>query len=145
MQCRLSRANVNEDGCMTSVFGWVATGAEQRRRMTEIVDQFRDPTTIDDLGLGGIRDALAGTLFPGTSTLHTPTPRSGHSSSQARPRARRASTSTRTAMLSCIGIFRPILSDLEQREGRVHRFKGHAVRRSIYRPRVGSRCCGRGR
>lgn len=56
---------------MTSVFGWVATDAEQRRRMTEIVDQFRDSTTIDDLGLGGIRDAFADTLFPGTSTLHT--------------------------------------------------------------------------
>ena len=56
---------------MTSVFGWVATDAEQRRRMTEIIDQFRDSTTIDDLGLGGIRDAFADTLFPGTSTLHT--------------------------------------------------------------------------
>lgn len=56
---------------MTSVFGWVATDAEQRRRMMEVVDQFRDSTTIDDLGLGGIRDAFSDTLFPGTSTLHT--------------------------------------------------------------------------
>lgn len=56
---------------MTSVFGWVATDAEQRRQMSEIVDQFRDSTTIDDLGLGGIRDAFGDTLFPGTSTLHT--------------------------------------------------------------------------
>lgn len=56
---------------MTSVFGWVATDAEQRRQMAEIVDHFRDSTTIDDLGLGGIRDAFSDTLFPGTSTLHT--------------------------------------------------------------------------
>ncbi|GAA4513810.1 DUF6361 family protein [Brevibacterium yomogidense] len=39
--------------------------------MMEIVDQFRDSTTVDDLGLGGIRDAFSDTLFPGTSTLHT--------------------------------------------------------------------------
>ena len=56
---------------MTSAFGWVATDAEQRRQMAEIVDHFRDSTTIDDLGLGGIRDAFSDTLFPGTSTLHT--------------------------------------------------------------------------
>lgn len=56
---------------MTSVFGWMATDAEQSRRMMEVVDQFRDSTTIDDLGLGGIRDAFSDTLFPGTSTLHT--------------------------------------------------------------------------
>lgn len=37
----------------------------------EAVDQFGDETTIDDLGLGGIRDAFSDTLFPGTSTLHT--------------------------------------------------------------------------
>lgn len=67
---RLSRA-IKKDVSMTSVFGWVATDAEQRRRMMEVVDQFRDSTTIDDLGLGGIRDAFSDTLFPGTSTLHT--------------------------------------------------------------------------
>ena len=39
--------------------------------MLEAIDQFKDDTTVDDLGLGVIRDALADTLFPGTSTLHT--------------------------------------------------------------------------
>src|SRR5690625_5457401 len=62
---------ITEDESMTSVFGWMATDAEQSRRMMEVVDQFRDSTTIDDLGLGGIRDAFSDTLFPGTSTLHT--------------------------------------------------------------------------
>ncbi|HLS14704.1 MAG TPA: DUF6361 family protein [Beutenbergiaceae bacterium] len=56
---------------MTSTFGWLAMDTEQRRRMMEAVDQFRDETTVDDLGFGGIRDAFSDTLFPGTSTLHT--------------------------------------------------------------------------
>src|SRR5690625_3444798 len=56
---------------MTSSFGWLALDPEHQRRMMEAVDQFRDQGTIDDLGLGGIRDAFSDTLFPGTSTLHT--------------------------------------------------------------------------
>lgn len=56
---------------MSSTFAWLAVDAEQRRRMMEAVDQFRDETTIDDLGVGAIRDAFSDTLFPGTSTLHT--------------------------------------------------------------------------
>ena len=56
---------------MPSTFAWLAVDAEQRRRMMEAVDQFRDETTIDDLGVGAIRDAFSDTLFPGTSTLHT--------------------------------------------------------------------------
>src|SRR5690625_1711878 len=60
-----------ESSSVTSSFGWLAVDTEQRRRMMEAVDQFRDEGTIDDLGLGGIRDAFSDTLFPGTSTLHT--------------------------------------------------------------------------
>lgn len=56
---------------MTSTFGWIATDARQRRNMLEAIDQFKDETTVDDLGLGVIRDAISDTLFPGTSTLHT--------------------------------------------------------------------------
>lgn len=56
---------------MPSTFAWLAVDAEQRRRMMEAVGQFRDETTVDDLGIGGIRDAFSDTLFPGTSTLHT--------------------------------------------------------------------------
>lgn len=53
------------------MFGWIATDAQQQRDMMEAVEQFRDDTTVDDLGLGGIRDSISDTLFPGTSTLHT--------------------------------------------------------------------------
>lgn len=54
-----------------SAFGWYAVDPAQRRRMMEAVDQFRDRTTVDDLGIGGIRDSFSDALFPGTSTLHT--------------------------------------------------------------------------
>jgi hypothetical protein len=39
--------------------------------MLEIVDLFREKGTVDELGVGTIRDAFADYLFPGTSTLHS--------------------------------------------------------------------------
>lgn len=39
--------------------------------MMEAVDQFRDETTLDDLGFGAIRDAFSYTLFPGVSSIQT--------------------------------------------------------------------------
>jgi hypothetical protein len=41
--------------------------------MLEVVDLFREKGTVDELGLGVIRDALADRFFPGTSTLHSRT------------------------------------------------------------------------
>lgn len=54
-----------------SAFGWYAIDPDQRRRMMEAVDLFREKATIDDLGIGGIRDSFSDVLFPGTSTLQT--------------------------------------------------------------------------
>lgn len=54
-----------------SVFGWLDTDRSQRQQMLELVDQFRVQGTVDDLGIGQIRDAFGDLLFPGTSTLHT--------------------------------------------------------------------------
>lgn len=54
-----------------SAFAWLDYSEQQRRRMLEIVGAFRDQETVDELGIGSVRDALADTLFPGTSTLHT--------------------------------------------------------------------------
>lgn len=54
-----------------SSFTWLAVDRRQHRQMMELVDQFRDASTVDDLGFGPIRDAWADRLFPGTSTLHT--------------------------------------------------------------------------
>jgi hypothetical protein len=39
--------------------------------MLEVVELFKEEGTVDELGIGSIRDALADSLFPGTSVLHT--------------------------------------------------------------------------
>ncbi len=39
--------------------------------MMDVIDLFREKSTVDELGLGTIRDALADRLFPGTSTIMT--------------------------------------------------------------------------
>jgi hypothetical protein len=54
-----------------SSFGWLDADPERRRQILEVLDSFADKTTVDDLGIGTIRDALADTMFPGTSVLHT--------------------------------------------------------------------------
>ena len=59
------------------------------------------------------------------------TRRSGRSCSPRPRSARRAWTSTSGATPSCTGTCPTNPVDLEQREGRVHRYKGHAVRRNI--------------
>ncbi|WP_374947489.1 DUF6361 family protein, partial [Agreia sp.] len=56
---------------MVSTFGWLDTDNEQRRKMLEVVDLFKEEGTIDELGIGSIRDAFADALFPGTSVLQT--------------------------------------------------------------------------
>jgi hypothetical protein len=54
-----------------SAFGWLDHSEQQRRQMLEIVDLFREKGTVDELGAGVIRDALADPFFPGTSTLQS--------------------------------------------------------------------------
>lgn len=39
--------------------------------MLEVVDLFKEEGTVDELGIGSIRDAFADSLFPGTSVLQT--------------------------------------------------------------------------
>lgn len=56
---------------MTSTFAWLDYSARERRAMLEVVDLFREKGTVDEMGLGVIRDAFADRLFPGTSTLHS--------------------------------------------------------------------------
>src|SRR5665648_773913 len=69
---RPARSAVGEhDAEVTSRFGWFDTDGAQRRRMMEVVDLLRDEGTIDELGIGTIRDAIADALFPGLSVLHT--------------------------------------------------------------------------
>ena len=58
---------------MASRLAWLDHSESQQRRMMEVVGLFRERKTIDDLGLGSIRDTFSDALFPGTSTLHTRT------------------------------------------------------------------------
>lgn len=56
---------------MSSTFGWLDTDEDQRKKMLEVVELFKDDGTVDELGVGAIRDTIANALFPGTSVLHT--------------------------------------------------------------------------
>ena len=56
---------------MTSIFGWLAHDETERQRMHEAIELFREHDTIDELGIGSVRDAFSNLLFPGTSVLHT--------------------------------------------------------------------------
>jgi len=53
---------------MASVFAWLDTDDEQQR-MRVLIDLFKDEGTVDELGIGTIRDAFSSALFPGTSNL----------------------------------------------------------------------------
>lgn len=54
-----------------STFSWMDHSESQRRRMLEIVATFQEQDTVDELGIGSVRDALSDTLLPGTSVLFT--------------------------------------------------------------------------
>jgi len=56
---------------MTSYVAWLDHSEQQRRKMLDVIDLFREQGTVDELGLGGIRDGLGELLFPGTSTIQT--------------------------------------------------------------------------
>jgi len=56
---------------MPSFISWVDYSATERQRMRQAVALFKESDTRDELGLGGIRDAIADVLFPGTSTIQT--------------------------------------------------------------------------
>jgi hypothetical protein len=56
---------------MPSTFAWLDHSEEQRRQMLDVLGLFREKSTVDELGLGTIRDAIADLLFPGTSAPQT--------------------------------------------------------------------------
>jgi hypothetical protein len=56
---------------MASTFTWLDYSEDERRKMLDVIDLFGERTTRDELGLGGVRDAFADLLFPGTSTIQT--------------------------------------------------------------------------
>lgn len=56
---------------MASTFTWLDYSERDRRRMLDVVDQFKERDTRDELGIGAVRDSFADQLFPGTSTIMT--------------------------------------------------------------------------
>lgn len=56
---------------MPSLIAWLDASSEEQRRMRDIIRLFAERESRDELGLGQIRDAIADSLFPGTSTLLT--------------------------------------------------------------------------
>lgn len=56
---------------MPSAFTWLDFAESDRQQALQVIDLFREKSTVDELGFGPIRDAFADYLFPGTSTIQT--------------------------------------------------------------------------
>ncbi|MEX0870539.1 MAG: DUF6361 family protein [Aquisalimonadaceae bacterium] len=54
-----------------SFLTWIDLTASDRDRIRRVLDLLSEQGTVDELGLGSLRDLLSDTLFPGTSSLHT--------------------------------------------------------------------------
>ena len=55
----------------TSTLSWLDSSEHESRSVLELVSALNEPGTLDELGIGTIRDTIADTLFPGTSTIQT--------------------------------------------------------------------------
>lgn len=64
-------APLDREDPMPSTFTWLDYSESERRKMLDVIELFGERATRDELGLGGIRDAFADLLFPGTSTIQT--------------------------------------------------------------------------
>lgn len=56
---------------MTSSLTWLDYSESDRRRAVEVIDLFRETTTVDELGIASVRDSYSDLFFPGTSTVQT--------------------------------------------------------------------------
>ena len=54
-----------------SSFSWLSYSEAERERTRDLISQFSERDTRDELGIGRIRDAFADLLFPGTTTIQT--------------------------------------------------------------------------
>ena len=50
---------------------WLDYSERDRRRALEVIDLFRETSTVDELGIASVRDSFSDLLFPGTSTIQT--------------------------------------------------------------------------
>lgn len=56
---------------MASTLSWIDHDAAASERSMRLLSMFQERESRDELGIGGIRDAIADQLFPGTSTIQT--------------------------------------------------------------------------
>ena len=56
---------------MAATLTWLDLTVSDRDRMRQVLDLFKEQGTVDEMGLGRLRDALSEALFPGTSTIQT--------------------------------------------------------------------------
>lgn len=56
---------------MTSSLTWLDYSEKDRRRAFEVIDLFRETSTVDELGLASVRNSYSDLFFPGTSTVQT--------------------------------------------------------------------------
>lgn len=56
---------------MTSTLTWLSHDTAERDRTLRLIELFKESGTVDELGIGSIRDTFADAFFPGTSVLQT--------------------------------------------------------------------------
>lgn len=56
---------------MEPTLTWIDLTASDREKMRRVLDLFTEEGTLDEMGLGSLRDALSDALFPGTSYIQT--------------------------------------------------------------------------
>ena len=56
---------------MQATLTWLDLTATDRDKMRRVLDLFKEQGTLDEMGLGSLRDALSDALFPGTSYIQT--------------------------------------------------------------------------
>ena len=97
---------------MTSSLTWLDYSERDRRRALDVIDLFRETSTVDELGMASVRNSFSDLFFPGTSTIQTRAcyfllvpwtflrlERLRTSSSKAAARARRAELNLNRRML----------------------------------------------
>lgn len=52
---------------MTATVSWLDLTAADRDKVRRVLDLFSEQGTVDELGLGSLRDTISNALFPGTS------------------------------------------------------------------------------
>ena len=56
---------------MKPTLTWLDLTAKDRDKMRQVLDLFKEQGTVDEMGLGSLRDILSDALFPGTSYIQT--------------------------------------------------------------------------